>query len=309
MKNHRLFFGFAALFLAALFAFNACDNGSTDDDGDANFIAVTDITGVPAAATAGTPLTLTGTVTPADATNKTMVWSLKDGGTTGAVITGNALNATAAGTTVVTATIAKGASPSTPFTKDFSITVSAAAVPVSGVSLNKTTLTLTVGGMETLTATVAPDTATNKAVSWTSSNPSVASVNNDGTVTAVAAGTATITVSTAEGAKTAACTVTVNAKTGSGDVTITQPGAGEADPVLDSPEEPPNGYPSDFTIIAPSDYQSYQWLLDGRVQTGQTGNTFTVTVSGLSKGSHSVTVVVVKNGKNYSVIRNFKVSH
>jgi predicted CoA-binding protein len=103
-------------------------------------------------------------------------------------------------------------------TASFSISISAApgggggggtTVPVSGVSLNKTTLTLTVGGSETLIATVAPSNASNKQVSWSSSNPSVAAVSS-GTISAVAPGTATITVTTADGAKTAACTVTVN---------------------------------------------------------------------------------------------------
>jgi len=83
-------------------------------------------------------------------------------------------------------------------------------VGVTGVSLDKTALTLTAGGSETLTATVAPANATNKAVSWSSSNAGVATVSN-GTVTAVSAGTATITVTTVDGGKTASCAVTVNA--------------------------------------------------------------------------------------------------
>ena len=89
------------------------------------------------------------------------------------------------------------------------LTVTAATVSVTGVSLDKTELSLTVGGTETLTATVVPANATNKAVTWTSSNPSVATVEN-GVVTAVSAGTATITVTTEDGAKTATCTVTVS---------------------------------------------------------------------------------------------------
>jgi uncharacterized repeat protein (TIGR02543 family) len=70
------------------------------------FVAVTDITGVPTAAVASVPLTLTGTATPADATRKTITWSVKDAGTTGASITGNTLMATAAGSVTVTATVA-----------------------------------------------------------------------------------------------------------------------------------------------------------------------------------------------------------
>lgn len=83
-------------------------------------------------------------------------------------------------------------------------------ISVTGVSLNKTSTTLEIGDTETLTATVAPASATNKNVSWTSSNTSIATVQN-GVVTAVAAGTATITVTTEDGSKTATCAVTVNA--------------------------------------------------------------------------------------------------
>ena len=86
-------------------------------------------------------------------------------------------------------------------------------VTVTGVSLNKTSLSLVEGGSETLTATVAPSNATNKAVSWSSSSSAVATVDNSGKVIAVKAGTATITVTTADGDKTATCAVTVTAKT------------------------------------------------------------------------------------------------
>ena len=84
-------------------------------------------------------------------------------------------------------------------------------VAVTGVSLNKSSMTLTEGGSETLTATVAPSNATNTGVSWSSSNTGVATVNG-GQVTAVKAGTATITVTTSDGGKTATCSVTVEAK-------------------------------------------------------------------------------------------------
>lgn len=81
------------------------------------------------------------------------------------------------------------------------------AVAVESVTLNKTELTLEIGGEETLTATVTPDNATNKTVVWSSDNPAVVTVA-DGKITAVAAGTATITA-TADG-KSATCSVTVN---------------------------------------------------------------------------------------------------
>ncbi|MCL2308457.1 MAG: hypothetical protein FWC38_09630, partial [Proteobacteria bacterium] len=69
------------------------------------FVAVTNITGVPTTATAGTPLALSGTVVPNNATNQTIAWSVQNAGTTGATIVGNTLNTTAAGTVTVAATI------------------------------------------------------------------------------------------------------------------------------------------------------------------------------------------------------------
>ena len=85
----------------------------------------------------------------------------------------------------------------------------APTVAVTSVSLSQTEASLTVGGETlTLTPTVLPDNATDKTVTWTTSDASVATVA-DGVVTAVAVGTATITVTTTDGAKTATCTVTV----------------------------------------------------------------------------------------------------
>ena len=87
---------------------------------------------------------------------------------------------------------------------------------VNKVSLDKTELALTVGDTQTLTATITPDDANNKNVSWSSDKPSVATVDENGTVTAVAVGTANITVKTEDGEKTAVCAVTVTAKSSGG---------------------------------------------------------------------------------------------
>jgi len=85
-----------------------------------------------------------------------------------------------------------------------------ADIPVTNVTLNKSSLTLTTGNSETLTANVAPSNATVKLISWTSSNYNVASVNSGGRVTAIGSGTAVITAATVDGSKIASCNVTVN---------------------------------------------------------------------------------------------------
>jgi formylglycine-generating enzyme required for sulfatase activity len=120
-RKHGQFVVFAVCLLAAAGIFSAgCDNPAGNG---APFVAVTGITGVPTAGTIGADLPLSGTVTPENATNKTIVWSVKSAGTTGAAITGNTLSSTGAGTVVVTATIADGLGAGTPWTQDFSITV------------------------------------------------------------------------------------------------------------------------------------------------------------------------------------------
>ena len=83
--------------------------------------------------------------------------------------------------------------------------------PVTGVELDKNAISLTVGENETLTATVSPDNATDKAVSWSSNDANIATVDQDGQVTAVAPGGATITATTADGNFTDTCAVTVSA--------------------------------------------------------------------------------------------------
>jgi parallel beta-helix repeat protein len=83
-------------------------------------------------------------------------------------------------------------------------------VAVTGVSLNKTSVSLIVGDAETLIQTITPANATNKAVSWSSSNPDVATVSNSGLVTGLSVGTATITVITVDGNRTAICNVNIN---------------------------------------------------------------------------------------------------
>ena len=150
--------------------------------------------------------TLEAKVEPSDATNKNVTWSSSNPEV--ATVDNGVVTAVSAGEAIITVTTEDGAKTAT-----CKVTVNAPqTVPVTGVTLDKAELTLEEGSTGTLTATVAPQNATNNTVTWSSSNPEFVTVAN-GTVTAVSAGTATITVTTADGNHKATCTVTVIPKT------------------------------------------------------------------------------------------------
>ncbi len=144
--------------------------------------------------------TLTATVSPDNATNKTVIWE-SDKTNIATVDNTGKVSAIAQGTAKITAT-ADGKS------ANCTVTVTAKPVPVTGIELDKTAITLEIDETQTLTATLAPDNATDKTVTWTVAPSGVVSVEN-GVITALKDGTATVTA-TANG-KSANCTVTVNA--------------------------------------------------------------------------------------------------
>ena len=149
---------------------------------------------------------LSAEVSPSDAANKNVSWHSSDDSI--ASVSGGTVTAHKAGTATVTVTTEDGGK-----TASCTVTVTAKVpetVAVTGVSVDKPTLAINVGSTGKITATVAPDNATKKEVTWSSSDAKIASVSSDGTVTGVAAGTATITVTTTDGSKKAACTVTVS---------------------------------------------------------------------------------------------------
>ena len=148
---------------------------------------------------------LTATVEPTNATNKNVTWS-SDHEAIATVDQNGTVTARRGGQATITVTTADGSKTAT-CTVRVKIQI---GEPVQSVGLNKTELALEVGKTGTLEAKVEPSDATNKNVTWSSSNPEVATVDN-GVVTAVSAGEAIITVTTEDGAKTATCKVTVNA--------------------------------------------------------------------------------------------------
>ncbi len=155
--------------------------------------------------TEGDSQTITVTISPSNATDKKYTFSSSD--TSIVTIDENGkITAIKAGEATITVTTSDGNKTAT-----CKVTVKEKEIPVESVSLNKTELSLTEEQTETLTATVYPENATNTEVTWTSSDPSIATVDKDGKITALKAGEATITVTTMTGNKSAVCKVVVNA--------------------------------------------------------------------------------------------------
>ena len=148
----------------------------------------------------GETVQITATVIPSDATDKNILWSSANP-SVATVSNGGLVTAVAEGSTEITAS-AGGKKASC------KVTVSKKVVEVSSVELNKTELSLVKGASETLIATVNPADATNKTIIWDSRDASVASVDGDGKVTALAGGTTVITAMAS--GKVASCTVTVS---------------------------------------------------------------------------------------------------
>ena len=147
---------------------------------------------------------LSARVSPEAASDRAVAWSSSDRSVATVDKTGT-VQGLKPGTATVTAT-AEGKSGTC------AVTVKAKAVNVTEVTLDRAELTLTEGETETLTATVKPDNADNRKVTWSSDKTEVATVGGDGMVTAVKAGEAVVTVTTEDGGKTASCKVTVKAK-------------------------------------------------------------------------------------------------
>ena len=147
----------------------------------------------------GDETTLTVTVSPSGSYFEGMTWS-SDDVSVATVDQNGRVRAVSDGTATLTVDIGAGLYASC------TVTVT---TPVTGVSLDRTSVTLDVDDIMTLQAVVTPSGATNPAVSWTSSDPTVATVDQNGTVTALKAGTSTVTVSTVDGGHSATCVVTV----------------------------------------------------------------------------------------------------
>ncbi|MDR2125937.1 MAG: Ig-like domain-containing protein [Prevotellaceae bacterium] len=170
-------------------------------------VAVTGVKVDPTAASVEVNKTvkITATVEPATATNKKVSWKSSDE-SVATVDANGTVTGKKAGSATVTVTTEDGGKTAT-----CAITVTAASVAVTGVKVEPTTASVGVNKTVQITATVEPANATNKKVTWKSSDESVATVDANGMVTGKKAGSATVTVTTEDGAKTANCAVTVTA--------------------------------------------------------------------------------------------------
>ena len=147
---------------------------------------------------------LTATVTPVNADNNNVNWSSSDNSV--ATVANGLVTAVKEGSATITVTTADGGKTAT-----CAVTVSADVVPVTGITIDQgATAEVEEGKTITLTATVQPDNATDKTVTWSSSNDAIATVAN-GAVTGVTPGE--VVISAKAGDKTATCTVTVNSAT------------------------------------------------------------------------------------------------
>ena len=156
--------------------------------------------------TEGDSTTLTATVLPENTTDrKDISWSSSNNDIATVDTTGH-VEAKKAGTVIITATSSNGK------TAECTVTVEKKLIPITEVSLSESAVGIIEGNTHKLTATVLPENTTDsKSVSWSSNNEAVATVSEDGTITAKSAGTAVITATSTNG-KTAGCTVTVSKK-------------------------------------------------------------------------------------------------
>ena len=303
MKTKRFRFSAILPLAAAVLMFASCgkDNGPDGPD-NPDAVKVTGVTLNKTATTiaVGGTETLTPTVAPANADNKNVTWS-SDKTAVATVDNAGKVTGVSAGTATITVKTTDGSKTAT-----CAVTVSATTVSVTGVTLNKSTTTIEVGGTETLTPTVAPAGATNQNVTWSSDNTDIATVDASGKVTGVSAGTATITVTTEDGSKTATCAVTVSATT----VAVTGVSLNKAETTIAvdafevlTPTITPEGatnqnvtWGSDKTDIATVD-------ASGKV-TGVSAGTATITVTtedGGKTATCAVTVTAAPGGKTVSV--------
>jgi uncharacterized protein YjdB len=226
---------------------------------------------------------LTANIMPENATDKNITWTSSDENVVTVDVTGN-IKAVTEGTAIITVTTVDGG-----FTATCTVKVEKNVTEVTGVSIDKTEFTLKVGEQFAITATVTPDNATNKNVTWTSSDETIATINENGVVAAVAEGETVVTVTTEDGEFTAECKVTVT-----GDET-------GFDEVMTIESVYPNPFDNELHIVVTEDITMYMYDNNGHlIKTAKLVNGDNIIYAGdLPAG-----IYMIRCGKNiYKVIK------
>ncbi|MDR0909242.1 MAG: fibronectin type III domain-containing protein [Spirochaetaceae bacterium] len=232
-------------------------------------ISVTGISGLPSGMTIGTALSLNGTVEPENATNKTIVWSIKTAGGTGTVLNGSSLSASSQGTVTLLATITDGSGLGSNFVKEFTVTATPqfhAVTNITGVPASGTT-----GSTVTLSGTVEPADATNKTIAWsiTSAGTTNAEITQTNRLNARAEGTVTVRATITNGlaagtdyTKDFTISITLPPLTG----TVAINGNAIVGQTLTA----------NTTALGGSGVITYQWLRNGTTVIGTNTNSYTL---------------------------------
>ena len=248
---------------------------------------------------AGDQYILQTIIKPDNATDKSVTWTSSNP-SIATVDENGIVTALKAGTTTITATTNDG-----DFKANCIITVTGEVVNVTGITLSPTTKTMYTGESFILTPTITPDNATNKSVTWTSSDPTIASVDENGMVKAIKKGTATITAKTDDGGFTATCVITVN----EGDKRVTgitltpttntiKPG----DSFIITPTVTPSDAADKSVTWSSSDSSIAKVDSTGKV-TAQKAGTVTITATTNDGGYKATCTVTVANITNIYIYR------
>ena len=234
---------------------------------------------------AGKTITLTATVTPADAANKTITWNSLNTDIATVIAQSGVVTGISAGTATIRATASDGSG----VTANKNVTVTPEVIKVTGITISpSSTVTVEAGKTTTLTATVTPSNANNRSVTWNSLNTGIATVNaQSGVVTGVSAGTATIRATAADGSgitanKSVIVTPIPNLSVSPTSYNFTASG----------------GTSSTITVTSNQSWtvsSNASWLTTSRTN-GSNNNTFTMTASANTSTSSSRSAIVTVAG-------------
>ena len=191
---------------------------------NSSYVAPTSISVSPTSKTisVGDSFIITPTILPDNASDKRIIWSSSNPAVA-SVDTIGKVTGLASGVATITATTSDGG-----MTATCEVTVSSSTIDVTGITLTPASKAINVGGTFTITPNVLPNNATDKSVTWSSRDTTVATVDDTGKVTGISNGTTTITATTGDGGYKATCTVTVDEYSSSVDVyRLYNPNSGE----------------------------------------------------------------------------------